>query len=70
MSYFTLVSAKQCCGSVSFLYGSGSSDPFREITDPDPAPDSDPAKYHLSYHIFFYKKIYFSETGCVLLFVG
>ena len=30
---------KQCCGSVLFLYGSGSSDPFREITDPDPAPN-------------------------------
>ena len=32
----------QCCGSVSFLYGSGSgfSDAFREIMDlePDPAP--------------------------------
>ena len=26
----------QCCGSVSFSYGSGSSDPFREIIDLDP----------------------------------
>ena len=29
----------QCCGSVLFWYGSGSSNPFRRITDPDPAPD-------------------------------
>ena len=29
---------KQCFGSVIFWYGSGSSDPFPMITDPDPYP--------------------------------
>ena len=32
----------QCFGSVSFWYGSGSSDPFRGITDPGPVPDHAP----------------------------
>ena len=32
---------KQCCGSVSFWYGSRSADPFPMITDPDPNPHPD-----------------------------
>jgi hypothetical protein len=28
----------QCSGSVTFLYGSGSADPYHGLTDPDPDP--------------------------------
>ena len=45
----------QCCGSVSIWYGSGPSDPFREITDPDPAPNL------RKYQLFFYKNIFLPD---------
>ena len=37
----------QCCGSVTFMSGSGYADPFREITDP---------AHSTFFLIFFYKK--------------
>jgi hypothetical protein len=33
---------KQCCGSVTFWYGSGSPDKYLGLTDPDSDPDPDP----------------------------
>jgi hypothetical protein len=30
----------QCCGSVTFLYGLRSADPYLRLTDPDPDPAS------------------------------
>ncbi len=52
-----LFSAQQCSGSVAFLYGSGSADPYRWTTDPDPDPglffsgfqDAKEAKIFLSF---------------------
>jgi hypothetical protein len=33
-----VVSFEQCCGSVTFWYGSGSADPCLLLMDPDPDP--------------------------------
>jgi hypothetical protein len=40
---------KQCCGSVTFRYGSGSADPHLWLTDPDSdqTPDLDPTDPYL-----------------------
>jgi hypothetical protein len=41
ISPFTIKKRKgtlQCCRSVTFLYGSGSSDPYLWLTDPDADP--------------------------------
>ncbi len=35
-SFHQQVKKKQCSGSVPFCYGSGSSDPYHFVTDPDP----------------------------------
>jgi len=34
--------AKQCSGSVTYWYESGSSEPYLWLTDPNPAPAPDP----------------------------
>ena len=60
----------QCCGSVSIWYGSGSGslDPFREITDPDPAPNPTNTNFFFFYffpnkNIFLKKMNWFVNYG-------
>ncbi len=40
-----LLSRPQCFGSVIFWYGSGSTDPYLWLTDPDPTPAPDPVLF-------------------------
>jgi hypothetical protein len=62
----------QCCGSVTFWYGSGSADPCLWLMDPSP----DPAIFVIDLQdankktIFFTKKYFFSKFFCLLLFKG
>jgi hypothetical protein len=37
--------AFQCCGSMKFWYGSGSTDPYLRLMDPHSDPPSDPDAY-------------------------
>jgi hypothetical protein len=47
-----------CCGSVTFLYGSGSADPGHRLMDPDPDPafmsmaDKRPTKKEFFFEVF------------------
>jgi hypothetical protein len=45
--YPCTVRNNHCCGSVTFLYGSGSADPYQNVTDLDldPAPELDHALF-------------------------
>jgi hypothetical protein len=43
LSFFNPCTRNQCCGSVTFWYGSGSADPYFLLTDPDSDPDPTPA---------------------------
>jgi hypothetical protein len=38
VEYHLNFTSSQCCGSVTFWYGSGSADPYLCLTDPDPDP--------------------------------
>ena len=59
-----LLPVKQFCGSVSFWYGSGSSDPFREITDP--APNSTLNRENINFCLTFFsiKNIFLRNMTC------
>ncbi len=53
----------QCCGSVTFLYGSGSADPYHLHKAQD--PDSDPA-----FFLSVADKIFTKKSFCLLRFEG
>ena len=63
----------QCCGSFLFCYGSGSwsSDPFREIMDPDPDPRIRPKIGKISTFVllfFVYKKYISWNIICFFIY--
>jgi hypothetical protein len=39
----TVSPIEQCCGSITFWYGSGSAEPYQWLTDPDSNPAPAPA---------------------------
>ncbi len=51
---------KQCCGSLTFRYGSGSGDPYHWLTD------TEPTFFVSGWHDD--KKVFFSKFFCLLLF--
>jgi hypothetical protein len=50
------LSRKQCWGSVTFWYGSGSEDPYLWLTDPDPAR---PSRWQLNKSFFYLVFLYY-----------
>ncbi len=60
----------QCCGSVTFWYGSGTTAPYHWITDPDVAPDPDPVLFisgfedvkKISFFVFYFLKVHLRQS--------